>query len=150
MLLLVSKISNCCPCVKTICVNQERWCSGDFSHGQAHGRNRHRFYDIRDYLDKQIGTDISDEIFDVITKYEDEYKKENKNLEEYSRYTEQMEESVGNLSTCLDKIEVSLRNIESILLSASVNKKISNKLYKEVMGEMNCIKEYINDVDEDR
>lgn len=107
-------------------------------------------YDIRDYLDKQVGTDISDEIFDVITKYEDEYKKENKNLEEYSRYTEQMEESVGNLSTCLDKIEVSFRNIESILLSASVNKKISNKLYKEVMGEMNCIKEYINDVDEDR
>ena len=107
-------------------------------------------YDIREYLDKQVGTDISDEIFDVITKYEEEYKKEKKNMEEYSRYTEQMEESVGNLSTCIDKIEVSLRNIESILLSASTNKKISKKLYKEVMGEMNCIKEYINDVDEDR
>ena len=107
-------------------------------------------YDIRDYLDKQVGTDISDEIFAVITKYEEEYKKEKKNMEEYGRYTEQMEESVGNLSTCLEKIEVSLRSIESILLSASANKKISKKLYKEVMGEMSCIKEYINDVDEDR
>lgn len=107
-------------------------------------------YDVREYLDKQVGTDISDEIFDVITKYEEEYKKENKNIEEYSRYTEQMEESAGNLSTCIDKIEGSLRNIESILLSASANKKISKKLYKEVMGEMDCIKEYINDVDEDR
>lgn len=107
-------------------------------------------YDVRDYLDKKIGIDISDEIFAVITKYEDEYKKEKKNLEEYSRYTEQMEESAGNLSTCLDKIEVSLRNIESIILLASANRKISKKLYKEVMGEMSAIKEYINDVDEDR
>lgn len=107
-------------------------------------------YDIREYLDKHVGIDISDEIFAVITKYEEEHKKEKKNLEEYSRYTEQMEESAGNLSTCLDKIEGSLRNIESILLSASANKKISKKLYKEVMGEMDCIKEYINEVDEDR
>lgn len=107
-------------------------------------------YDIRNYLDKEVGIDISDEIFAVITKEEEENKKEKKNLEEYSRYTEQMEESAGNLSTCLDKIEVSLRNIESILLSASVDKKISKKLYKEVMREMDCIKEYINDVDEDR
>ena len=107
-------------------------------------------YDIRDYLDKQVGTDISDEIFAVITKDEEEYKKEKKNLEEYSRYTEQMEECAGNLDACIDKIEISLRNIESILLSASADKKISKKLYKEVMGEMDCIKEYINDVDEDR
>ena len=107
-------------------------------------------YDIREFLDKQVGTDISDEIFDVITKYEEEYKKEKKNMEEYSRYTEQMEEIAGNLDTCLDKIEISLRNIESILLSASANKKIPKKLYKEVIGEMDCIKEYINDVDEDR
>ena len=88
-------------------------------------------------------------IFDVITKYEEEYKKEKKNFEEYSRYTEQMEESAGNLSTCLDKIEGSLRNIESIILSASANRKISKKLYKVVMGDMECIEEYINDVDED-
>ena len=107
-------------------------------------------YDIRDYLDKKVGTDISDEIFAVITKEEEEYKKEKKNLEEYSRYTDILEESTGNLSTCLDKIEVNLRNIENILLSASTDKKISKKLYKEVMGEMDCIKEYINDVDEDR
>ena len=107
-------------------------------------------WDIRYYLDKEVGTKVTDEIFDIIDKDEEEYKKEKKNLEEYSRYTEQMEESAGNLSTCLDKIEVSLRNIESILLSASVNKKISKKLYKEVMGEMDAIKEYINDVDEDR
>ena len=107
-------------------------------------------YDIRDYLDKQLGVKITDEIFDIIDKNEEEYNKKKKNLEEYSRYTEQMEESAGNLSTCLDKIEVSLRNIESILFSASVNKKISKKLYKEVMGEMDAIKEYINDVDEDR
>ena len=107
-------------------------------------------YDIRDYLDKKVGTDISDEIFDVITKEEEEYKKEKKNLEEYSKYIDLLEESTGNLSTCIDKIEVSLRNIESILLSASTDKKISKKLYKEVMGEMDCIKEYINDVDEDR
>lgn len=107
-------------------------------------------YDIREFLDKQVGIDISDEIFAVITKYEEEYKKEKKNMEEYSRYTEQMEESTGNLDTCIDKIEGSLRNIESILLSASANKKISKKLYKEVMGEMSAIKEYINDVDEDR
>ena len=107
-------------------------------------------YDIRNYLDKKVGADISDEIFDVITKEEEEYKKEKKNLEEYSKYIDLLEESTGNLSTCIDKIEVSLRNIESILLSASNDRKISKKLYKEVMGEMNCIKEYINDVDEDR
>ena len=107
-------------------------------------------YDIRDYLDKKVGTDISDEIFDVITSEEEKYKKEKKSLQDYCKYTEQMEESAGKLSTCLDKIEVSLRNIESILLSASTDKKISKKLYKEVMEEMGCIKEYINDVDEDR
>ena len=107
-------------------------------------------YDIRDYLDKKVGTDISDEIFDVITKDEEEYKKENKNLEDYCKYTEQMEESAGKLSTCLDKSEVSLRNSESILFVASNERKISKKLYKEIMGEMDCIKEYINDVDEDR
>lgn len=107
-------------------------------------------YDIRNYLDKKLGIDISDEIFAVITKDEDERKKEKKNLEEYSRYIDLLEESAGNLDACIEKIEVSLRNIESTLLSASDNKKISNKLYKEVMGEMDCIKEYINDVDEDR
>ena len=107
-------------------------------------------YDIRNYLDKEVGIDISDEIFDVITKEEEEYKKEKKNLEKYSRYTDLLEECAGNLDTCIDKTEVSLRNIESILLSASVNKKISKKLYKEVMGEMDAIKEYINDVDEYR
>ena len=107
-------------------------------------------WDIRYYLDKEVGVKVTDEIFDIIDRDEEEYKKEKKSLEEYSRYTEQMEESAGNLSTCIDKIEVSLRNIESILLSASVDKKISKKLYKEVMGEMGCIKEYINDVDEDR
>ena len=85
-------------------------------------------WDIRYYLDKQLGVKVTDEIFDIIDKDEEEYKKEKKNLEEYSRYTEQMEESAGNLSTCIDKIEVSLRNIESILLSASANKKISKKL----------------------
>ena len=107
-------------------------------------------YDIRNYLDKKVGANISDEIFDVITKEEEEYKKEKKNLEEYSRYTDLMEECASNLDTCIDKIEVSLRNIESILLSASVNKNISKKLYRAVMGEMDAIKEYINDVDEDR
>ena len=107
-------------------------------------------YDIRNYLDKQIGIDISDEIFDVITKDEEEYKKEKKNLEENCKYADQMEESTGKLSTCIDKLEVSLKNIESILLSASVNKKISKKLYKEIMGEMDAIKEYINDADEYR
>ena len=107
-------------------------------------------YDIRDYLDKQVGVKVTDEIFDVIDKSEEEYNKEKKNLEEYSRYIDLMEESTGKLSNCIDKIEVSLRNIESILFAASSNKKISKKLYKEIMGEMDCIKEYINDVDEDR
>ena len=107
-------------------------------------------YDIRDYLDKQIGVKVTDEIFGVIDKSEEDYNKAEKNLEEYSRYIDLLEESAGNLDTCIDKIEVSLRNIESILLSASVNKKISKKLYKEIMGEMDAIKEYINDVDENR
>lgn len=107
-------------------------------------------YDIRDYLDKKLGVKVTDEIFDIIERDEREYKKEKKNLEEYSRYTELMEECAGNLDECIDKIEVRLRSIESILFAASSNKKISKKLYKEVMGEMDCIKEYINDVDEDR
>ena len=107
-------------------------------------------YDIRDYLDKQLGVKVTDEIFDIIDKDEREYKKEKKNLEKYSRYTDLLEESAGNLDTCIDKIEVSLRNIESILFVASNDRKISKKLYKEVMGEMDAIKEYINDVDEDR
>ena len=107
-------------------------------------------YDIRYYLDKEVGVKVTDEIFDIIERDEEEYKKEKKSMEEYSRYTEQMEESAGNLSTCIDKIEVSLRNIENILFAASSDRKISKKLYKEVMGEMDAIKEYINDVDEDR
>ena len=107
-------------------------------------------WDIRYYLDKEVGVKVTDEIFDIIDKDEEEYKKEKKNLEEYSRYIDLLEESAGNLDTCIDKIEVSLRNIESILFAASSNKKISKKLYKEVMGEMDTIKEYINDVDEDR
>ena len=88
-------------------------------------------WDIRYYLDKEVGTKVTDEIFDIIDKDEEEYKKEKKNLEEYSRYTEQMEESAGNLSTCLDKIEVSLRNIESILLSASIDKKYQKNCIKK-------------------
>ena len=107
-------------------------------------------WDIRYYLDKEVGVKVTDEIFDIIDKDEEEYKKEKKNLEEYSRYTEQMEESAGNLSTCLDKIEVSLINIKNILFVASNDRKISKKLSKEVMGEMSAIEEYINDVDEDR
>ena len=107
-------------------------------------------WDIRYYLDKEVGVKVTDEIFDIIDKDEMEYKKEKKNLEEYSRYTEQMEESAGNLSTCLDKVEVSLINIKNILFVASNDRKISKKLYKEIMGEMSAIEEYINDVDEDR
>ena len=107
-------------------------------------------WDIRYYLDKEVGVKVTDEIFDIIDKDEMEYKKEKKNLEEYSRYTEQMEESTGNLSTCLDKVEVSLINIKNILFVASNDRKISKKLYKEIMGEMSAIEEYINDVDEDR
>ena len=107
-------------------------------------------YDIRNYLDKQVGIDISDEIFAVITKEEEEYKKEKKNLEEYSRYTDILEESAGNLDACIDKIEVSLINIKNILFVASNDRKISKKLYKEIMGEMSAIEEYINEVDEDR
>ena len=107
-------------------------------------------YDIRNYLDKEVGIDISDEIFDVITKEEEEYKKEKKSLEDYCKYTEQMEESAGNLNTCLENIEVSLRNIKNILFVASNDRKISKKLYKEIMGEMSAIEEYINDVDEYR
>ena len=103
--------------------------------------------DIKYYLDKEVGTKVTDEIFDIIDKDEREYKKEKKNLEEYSRYIDLLEERAGNLDTCIDKIEVRLRNIESILLSASTDKKISKKLYKEVMGEMNTLKEYINDED---
>lgn len=101
-------------------------------------------YDIRYYLDKEVGTKVTDEIFDIIDKDEREYKKG------YSRYTDLMEECAGNLDACIDKIEVRLRIIEGILLSALAGKKISKKLYKEVMGEMSAIKEYINDVDEDR
>ena len=88
-------------------------------------------YDMREELDKKVGADISDEIFDVITKEEEEYKKEKKSLEDYCKYAEQMEESAGKLSTCLDNIEVSLRNIESILLSASTDKK---NLEKTIQG----------------
>ena len=107
-------------------------------------------YDIKYYLDKQVGVKVTDEIFDIIDKDEEKYKKEKKTLEEYSRYIDLLEESTGNLDTCIDKIEGSLKNIESIILLASANRKISKKLYKEVMEEMDCIKEYINDVDEDR
>ena len=107
-------------------------------------------YDVRNYLDKVLGYDVSNDIFDVFEKEERKVEKEKKRLADYCKYAEQMEECAGNLDTCIDKIEVSLRNIESILLLASANKKISKKLYKEVMGEMSAIKEYINDVDEDR
>ena len=107
-------------------------------------------WDIRYFLDEKVGIKTTDEIFDIIDKDEEEYKKKKKSMEEYSRYTDILEECAGNLDTCIDKIEVKLRDIESILLSASANKKISKKLYKEIMGEMDCIKEYINDVDEDR
>ena len=107
-------------------------------------------YDIRNYLDNLVGIDISNEIFSVITKEEREYRAEKERLEYICKYAETMEECAGNLDTCIDKIEVSLRNIESILFAASSNKKISKKLYKEIMGEMDAIKEYINDVDEDR
>ena len=52
---MVSKISNYYLCVKIICVNQERWCSGDSSHGQTSWFHRHRFYDII-YVDKGEGS----------------------------------------------------------------------------------------------
>ena len=107
-------------------------------------------YDIRDYLDKKLGVKVTDEIFDIIDKDEEEYRKKKKNLEEYSRYTDLLEESAGNLDTCIDKIEVSLINIKSILFAASSDRKISKKLYKEIMGEMDAIEEYIIDVDGDR
>ena len=39
-------------------------------------------YNIRDYLDKKLGIKVTDEIFDIINKDEEEYKKEKKSLEE--------------------------------------------------------------------
>ena len=68
-------------------------------------------YDIRDYLDKQIGVKITDEIFGIIDKNEEEYNKEKKNLEEYSRYTDLMEECAGKLDACIDKIVELLENL---------------------------------------
>ena len=107
-------------------------------------------WDIRYYLDEKVGVKVTDEIFDIIDKDEEEYKKKKKSMEEYSRYTDILEECAGNLDTCIDKIEVSLINIKNILFVASNDRKISKKLYKEIMGEMSTIEEYINDVDEDR
>ena len=37
-------------------------------------------YDIRYYLDKEVGTKVTDEIFDIIDKDERECEKERKNL----------------------------------------------------------------------
>ena len=37
-------------------------------------------YDIRDYLDKKLGVKVTDEIFDIIDKDEEEYKKKRKIL----------------------------------------------------------------------
>ena len=54
-------------------------------------------WDIRYYLDKEVGIKVTDEIFDIIDKDEREYKKKRKICKEYSRYTELMEECADNL-----------------------------------------------------
>lgn len=37
-------------------------------------------YDIRYYLDKEVGVKVTDEIFDIIERDEKEYKKEKKEI----------------------------------------------------------------------
>ena len=63
-------------------------------------------YDIRDYLDKQVGIDISDEIFAVITKEEEEYKKKRKILK-----------NIADIQICW-------KNVQEILILALIKSKL--------------------------
>lgn len=107
-------------------------------------------YDVRDYLDKAVGVEVSDDIFTIIEKDEREYQREKKRLADYCKYTETLEEGFGNLGTCIDKIEERIAVIERIILDASNSKKMTKKLYNSIQAEIDVLKEDINDIDEYR
>ena len=107
-------------------------------------------YDVRNYLDKAVGMEVSDDIFTVIEKDEREYLQEKRRLADFCKYAETLEEGFGNLGTCIDKIESKLAAIEQIILDANNNKKMTKKLYKSIQDEIDGLKEDINDVDEYR
>ena len=107
-------------------------------------------YDVRNYLDKVVGMEVSDDIFTVISKDEREYLQEKRRLADYCKYTETLEEGLGNLDTCIEKIESRIAVIERIILDASNGKKITKKLYNSIQAEIDVLKEDINDVDEYR
>lgn len=85
-------------------------------------------YDIRDYLDKKIGTKESDEIYDFMERREEEFNKKIKALEDFQKDYEMLEERNGNYASCLDKIEGYLDDIEDLISASRTNKTFRDKL----------------------
>lgn len=85
-------------------------------------------YDIRDYLDKKIGTKESDEIYDFMERREENLNKKIKALEDFQKDYEMLEERNGNYASCLDKIEGYLDDIEDLISASRTNKTFRDKL----------------------
>ena len=100
-------------------------------------------FDIRDYLDKKIGTKESDEIYDFMERREEEFNKKIKALEDYQKDYELLEERNGNYASCLDKIEKHLDYIEELISVSRTNKTFRDKLNNILSN----IHEEINDLE---
>ena len=100
-------------------------------------------YDIRDYLDKKIGTKESDEIYDFMERREEEFNKKIKALEDFQKDYEMLEERNGNYASCLDKTEGYLDDIEDLISASRTNKTFRDKLNMI----LSLIREEIDDLD---
>lgn len=100
-------------------------------------------YDVRDYLDKRLGIEISNEIMEVWNKEE---RKKDENLKLYKSYYEDyetMEEENGNYASCLDNVEGYLNDIKALISVSRTNKTFRDKLNRI----LSLIREEIDDLE---
>lgn len=100
-------------------------------------------FDIRDYLDKKIGTKESDEIYDFMERREENLNKKIKALEDFQKDYEVLEERNGDYASCLYKIEGYLDDIEALVSASRTNKTFRDKLNRI----LSLIREEIDDLE---
>ena len=100
-------------------------------------------YDVRDYLDKRLGIEISNEIMEVWNKEEKKKDEELELCKSYYEDYEMIEEANGNYVSCLDALEGHLNDIKTLLSVSRTNKTFRDKLNRI----LSLIREEIDDLE---
>ena len=90
-------------------------------------------FDIRDYLDKKIGTKESDEIYDFMERREEEFNKKIKALEDYQKDYEGGVQPEFDIRT--DRFEIAIDAVDKI------NQAVANQVAKN-KGETEAVKDF--------